>query len=237
MCTVTYLPTKNGYYLTSNRDEIVSRAIGKISELKREKNQSIYLPQEPLAKGSWIATSTNNRSIVVLNAAFKPHVRKAKYKKSRGLVMIELIESKDLNSFIKQYDFSEIEPFTFVIFDANRLIDFRWDGENKHFQKLPTHQPIIWASWMLYDELAQQKRKNWLNSWLINYPNYTFKDVLYFHKYSGDGDLANDIQMQRGNDLKTISITSIINNNNEMEMIHQDLVGNTIDQINFNIEN
>ena len=235
MCTVTYLPTTNGFYLNSNRDELISRSVGEISELKTANQTSIYFPKDPISGGSWMATSNTGRTAIVLNGAFKAHQRKANYAKSRGLILLEMMESQHLNVFFKEHNFQEIEPFTFVIFDKNKLIDFRWDGETKHFQELPIDKPIIWSSCMLYDELAKNKRKTWLEKWLRNYPNYTYKDVLYFHKYSGDGDLANDIQMKRGKDLRTISISSIIKNNNDVEIIHQDLIGNSIDQKNFTI--
>ncbi|MGB2476316.1 MAG: NRDE family protein, partial [Flavobacteriaceae bacterium] len=83
MCTVTFVPTKNGFIFTSNRDEDPQRAASKLIEEKRGEH-TITFPQDQGAKGTWFAFSNRQQFVCVLNGAFEPHIRKSSYSMSRG---------------------------------------------------------------------------------------------------------------------------------------------------------
>jgi len=68
----------------------------------------------------------------LLNGAFKKHIAQPPYRKSRGLVLLEIVEADEPQSFFKQLDLFDIEPFTVVLHQPGLLHEFRWDGKDKH---------------------------------------------------------------------------------------------------------
>jgi uncharacterized protein with NRDE domain len=75
MCTVTYIPTKMGYYLTSNRDEHESRSQAVPPEIYTDAKISLLYPRDVDKKGTWIAVKNNGDLAVLLNGAFVKHER------------------------------------------------------------------------------------------------------------------------------------------------------------------
>jgi hypothetical protein len=49
--------------------------------------------------------------MALMNGAFSRHERKPFYRKSRGLVVKEILSSKELDQYLIKYDFTGIEPF------------------------------------------------------------------------------------------------------------------------------
>ena len=98
MCTVSFVPTKNGVCITSNRDEKVSRKKAISPQKTTINNKVITFPKDPQAGGTWFAHDDKN-VIVLLNGAEEKHISKGNYRKSRGLIVLDLISSK-LSTFI-----------------------------------------------------------------------------------------------------------------------------------------
>ena len=94
-------------------------------------------------------------------------------------------------------DLDRIEPFTLILLEKENLYECRWDGNDKHYQQLKTHRPYIWSSVTLYEKEAMKKREQWFAAFLNDNPHPTQKDILEFHQFTGDGDSANDLLMER----------------------------------------
>ena len=69
MCTVTYIPTKNGCIITSNRDEKIAREKAISPQEYEIEGEKIIFPKDPKAGGTWMA-NTNSKIIVLLNMLF-----------------------------------------------------------------------------------------------------------------------------------------------------------------------
>jgi uncharacterized protein with NRDE domain len=180
MCTVTYFPLKNKIVLTSNRDEKPNRSA---QEIHREKG--IFYPKDATKNGTWFAVSENGNALILLNGAFENHPVKTNYRKSRGLIVLDLIAEEDIFESIELIDLENIEPFTLVIFQEKQLAEFRWDGTEKHFKRLDAHLPYIWSSATLYDAKAQEKRREIFKEFLQTKP-ISEKDILDFHHQKTD---------------------------------------------------
>lgn len=213
MCTVTYLPqSANGFILTSNRDEDVLREIAlPISKYKINK-VDVYYPKDPKAGGTWIATSSNGFTVCLYNGAFKKHVSKGNYRKSRGLVLLDFFNYKNQYEFIEQYDFTNIEPFSLVIVKHQNikvgLFELKWDGEKTYLLNHDSSLPHIWSSVTLYSDEVIKQRESWFNDWVRKNENFTKENILMFHHFGGSGDKENDLLMSRPNK-KTVSICII----------------------------
>ena len=214
MCTVTYFPLKNKIVLTSNRDEKPNRSA---QEIHREKG--VFYPKDATKNGTWFAVSESGNAIVLLNGAFENHFVKTDYRKSRGLIVLDLIAEENIFKALQFIDLENIEPFTLVIFQENQLAEFRWDGTEKHFKMLDNNRSYIWSSATLYDESAREKRKQIFQEFLQN-ETISEEAILDFHHQKTD-DLENGITIKRQNTIQTISTTQLVISY-EMTLKHHD---------------
>jgi hypothetical protein len=209
MCTVTFIPSGNHFFFTSSRDERVERAIAAFPELNEIKGQSVLFPRDLPAGGSWIAVHESGNTAVLLNGAIRAHRPQPPYRKSRGLILLDIISNSSPVDAFEKSDFNRIEPFTVILFEDKNLLSGKWDGKTKRLESLNNRIPHIWSSVTLYDRDTIKKREGWFNKWLSNNPNPSVADIIRFHQQGGDGDPVNDLLMNRAGKLFTNSISSV----------------------------
>ena len=234
MCTVSFIYRGNkDFMLISNRDEAVNRKT--ISPKEYENNGvSLVYPKDAVAGGTWIGASSKNRMLCLLNGAFVKHNRKSSYKKSRGIIVKELLEVNDVFAEIEQYDFNEIEPFTLLVVDWNsdlKLIELIWDGTKVQVTDLPL-EPKIWSSSTLYNSEMKAFRKLWFQEYLSQNGSSS-EELLYFHEHYGVGNPMLDLKIDRGL-LKTVSITMFEKTQEDMRCVYKDLLRETTSELMFN---
>ena len=194
----------------------------------------MYFPKDSLAGGSWISVNKNGRTVCLLNGAFVPHKRKAKYAQSRGNILIEVASYENSpENYFKEKILSEIEPFTIISVEKkNREIkhfsEFIWDGNQKYFRQLDSQKSHIWSSVTLYSEEHRELRKNWFKGFLkqIN-GSISPESILNFHSTSHIDDDSINVVMKREGGLKTVSITQIVSTDLENKMKYLDLHNNS----------
>ncbi len=237
MCTVTYIPDpKNNFVLTSNRDEAPGRSADEFGLLK-EQDIQVTFPRDKGAGGTWIAIASSNRVVCLLNGGFIKHKHRPPYKRSRGIMVLDFFKYPSAENFFDHYDFDGMEPFTFVIAEFGKLWELRWDEIQTHIQPLDATKTHIWASWTLYDAAAQQKRKNWFEEWKQQNIGHLGENVLTFHQTAGDGDIENDVVMNRNGKVQTIGITRVEKKAQQIEMIYYDLLNNLNQQTKLELNN
>ncbi|MEM0518490.1 MULTISPECIES: NRDE family protein [Aequorivita] len=224
MCTVTFIPKpNNGFILTSNRDETPGRATFP-PQIYTEENVNLLYPKDAVAGGTWIGVSEKKRVVTLMNGGFVAHKRKDFYRKSRGIVVKDLLKTNGLKVEVENYNFKDIEPFTAIIVEWNSLIKLYqlvWDGIAYHFSELLL-APHIWSSSPLYPKNLKMKREEWFSAFLLNFPKPSGAEILHFHKEAGEGDLNSNLIMDRGF-IKTKSITQISNSADGIAMRYEDL--------------
>jgi hypothetical protein len=226
MCTVTFVPVKDRYFITSNRDEKVFRKQAIPPSLYYIDNIKLIFPKDADANGTWIALHENGNAAVLLNGGFVYHQSKPPYAKSRGLVFLEIFKANTPAKQFLQIDLFKIEPFTIILFDNEALYECRWDGKKKSCIQLNTYQPHIWSSVTLYDQFTIKKREQWFSNFINNIPKPTQQDILNFHRFAGDGNKRNDLFMCRDDIYSTVSITSILLTNDRGSMKYFDIKNN-----------
>lgn len=209
MCTVSFIPVKDQYFITSNRDEKTSRKKAMAPVMKEYNGKKIIYPADGDAGGTWIAMKENGDAVVLLNGAFICHNAEPPYRKSRGLILLDIFSEDRPSVAFTKAELQDIEPFTIVLLESNCLFEFRWDGNEKFCRQLSINRPHIWSSSTLYDGLVIKKREQWFAKFLNENPQPTQKDVLSFHQFAGDGDKANDLLMTRSGIYTTVSVTGI----------------------------
>jgi len=223
MCTVTYIPLDQGFLLTSSRDENILRGTALTPRVYDSNGNRLLYPMDADRSGTWIAAKENGDAIVLLNGAFEKHLRKPPYRKSRGHVVLEIISAPDPCRALVQADFSNIEPFTLILWSEARLLECRWDGHRKHLRTLDSQKAQIWSSVTLYDASARQLREGWFNRWDSHTPITSMAQAIGFHTRGGNRDPENGLVIDRAGRMKTVSVTSMQITNNGAAMHYLDL--------------
>lgn len=226
MCTVSFIPLNEKIFLTSNRDEKISRKKAIPPALNEYKKQSFLFPKDADAGGTWIVAKENGDAAVLLNGAFTDHVHQPPYRKSRGLILLDIMSDDSPSSQFNKIDLENIEPFTIVLMENGSLFECRWDGNKTFLKQLSIFQPKIWSSATLYNSEVVKKREQWFADFIYNNPEPSKEDIFNFHQFTGGGDLRNDILMYRDGAHSTVSITCIEIGKEQTDMIYLDLSDN-----------
>lgn len=230
MCTITLIPhpgSLEGFVLTSNRDEAVSR-ISLPPQMQVYKSNKLYFPKDKKAGGTWVGVSENLRCICLMNGAEEPHVREGDYRQSRGVVVKDFLAAKKLKRILKEYELINIEPFTMVIVDWHNGLVFNeliWDGKERKVSKLPLKEHI-WSSSPLYTDEMKSLRKKWFAE-LKQSRGFSAESLLDFHQNAGEGNKESDLIIDRGF-LRTQSITQVHNTGNGLKFWYKNLINNEI---------
>ncbi|MGH2665561.1 NRDE family protein [Flavobacterium sp.] len=224
MCTVSFVNSNGKYIITSNRDEKVLRpkAIEPRNYLIHHKN--VFFPKDSKAGGTWYAVDENANVIVLLNGAKEKHVPKECYRKSRGLIVLDLIGSDLILKYWHSIDLDAIEPFTLVVFENLMLFQLRWDGENKETIQLDETKSHIWSSATLYPLEIRERRASWFFAFFETKVTVSEAEMMNFHRYTEEGNSENGLVINRNEVLKTLSITQTIVEKNKVVLHHLDLI-------------
>ena len=131
MCTVSFLPTRRGFLLAMNRDELKSRPQGLAPRRHKAGSRLCLYPSEP-GGGSWTGVNEAGLALTLINWYEKPQ-RDRSLCVSRGIVVPHLLALGDLmhlNARIAELPLSRINPFRLIAisFREGAVREWRWDG-------------------------------------------------------------------------------------------------------------
>jgi hypothetical protein len=236
MCTVTYVPSASGYFLTSNRDEKNTRTKALLPVAYNINDVPLIFPKDGDAGGTWIVLKENGDALCLLNGAFENFTSKPIYKTSRGKIVLDIAITDNFIKTFAEINLLDTAPFTLIVINNKQLFECRWDGEKKHCKVLNNNQSHIWSSATLYDAAQQTKRKNWFVQWQKNNAEPIQKDLFHFHTNTGDGNVEDDLIMNRNDTYFTVSITSIAVSHNDCLMQYKDIIHNEYSSTSFAYE-
>lgn len=222
MCTVSFVRTGDKIVITSNRDEQIVRP-SVAPAIYRIDDKNILFPKDPKAGGTWFAADEDANVAVLLNGAAHKHSHNPPYRKSRGIILLDIISAKLPLGKWDEIDLENIEPFTIVLSLQTQLYQLRWDGILKEKITLDAGKEHIWSSATLYPEPVRKQRSEWFYDFIGDTSNVTPEDLLHFHRYSHKGNNENGLVINRNDVLRTLSITQAVVEQNRLEMEHHDL--------------
>ena len=234
MCTVTLSPlsSEKSFVLTSNRDEAPGRATVP-PDVYVEQGVKMLFPKDKLAGGTWLGVSERQRMLCLLNGGFERHKRKPTYGKSRGVVVKDLLAAPHFPGAIKEYDLSEVEPFTLIVVDWKNEFTFSevvWDGKRKHLKNLIL-DTYIWSSSPLYSSEVKLEREKWFSHFRQE-KGMTPETALEFHFSAGKEDNINGVIMDRGF-VKTRSVSQVILSEEKVSFYYKDLETGEVSKVTF----
>jgi uncharacterized protein with NRDE domain len=224
MCTVIYLPQKDGPMFVSSRDENPAR-LTFAPKIRLQRDVNILCPQDEEKGGTWIGTNEKGSAVILLNGGFENHVRAGSYKQSRGTIVSGLLAETDIVNAWNCQTLLDIEPFTLVVWYANRLYQLTWDGRAKHTQQMNAQKPMIWSSSTLYDAQAKALRATWFNEILDK--RFEVNEETLFNFLHQHNDRQNGFVMHRSDVLRTISISIMRFKIDNVQFIYHNLLNGT----------
>ncbi len=223
MCTVSYVYSSGKVIITSSRDEKTERPTAVKPLLYCLNNKKINFPKDPKAGGTWFAVDEHANVAVLLNGADKKHMPDRVYSKSRGLVLLNIISSKSPIEEWSLISLHDIEPFTIVLLEANKLYQLRWNGIQKQTKSLSAVHNHIWSSATLYAPEIQKQREDWFAEFIRGKSAVTENDMQGFHLDADKDDVENGLVMNGNDRFKTFSVTQTMIEGNKVKMFHIDL--------------
>ncbi len=162
MCTLTFIPTTDGYLAAMNRDELRSRPIACAPQVRTRNGVEALYPTEP-SGGTWIAANRYGNLLALLNWNDKTRSQDMPKKtRSRGLLIPELISASTFEAIADIFErlaLGGILPFRLVGFFAGEraAAEWCWDGSRKDLRTLPWSRGH-WFSSSLSDQAAAEQR-------------------------------------------------------------------------------
>ncbi len=133
MCTLSFLPDRQGYLVAMNRDEQRTRAAATPPTAHPFADQSHVYPQEPTG-GTWIGASSAGNLFALLNWYSVDTSLLGPKQKSRGEIIPGLLPEQnadDAERALSSMQLVGIYPFRLIgIFPNERHVrEWRWDGK------------------------------------------------------------------------------------------------------------
>jgi hypothetical protein len=230
MCTVTFLPAAFQTFITSNRDESPDRQANELFTFQQDDQHTIHFPLDPLSEGSWIALAESGRVVCLLNGAYEAFIPLPGYRMSRGKVVTTAASTHDIKDFLENFPLHDVAPFTLIVYERpDQLRQLIWDGHKKTIEEPDSSLPHIWSSVTLYPPPVRAFRKSLFDQWLKATKDYDRESIMAFHRMA-HGDPANDFVMDR-QIVKTLSITSIMVEQNKSSIAYLNLSKNSLEEI------
>jgi uncharacterized protein with NRDE domain len=233
MCTVSFVYANNSFLLTSNRDEKITRPSAIEPLIYTANNKKIIYPKDAKAGGTWFVVDEFGNAIILLNGGKFTHVSTGNYRLSRGIIVLELMNSIAIVATWETIDLSNIEPFTLLVLEDKKPYELQWSGAEKSTRTLEIDQIYIWSSSTLYAPDIQKERADWFAKFMANNPEVTASTMQHFHKNTAPTDNQNGLIINRDNLYKTLSVTQTIISDQSIVVNHSDLIQNKEFTISF----
>lgn len=233
MCTVTYVRTGDKVVLTSNRDEHRDRPSAEYPRVYSINDKEVTFPRDPQSGGTWFVMDADANVAILLNGAASRHHPGLLYRKSRGLILLDLMTSPSVLTRWSTLSLEGIEPFTIVTYWKTGLYQLRWDSIQKEKLKLNPAQNYMWSSATLYSDDLHAKRLRWFETFLHSSSPIDEECIRHFHLTTESSNREYGLVINRNEQIKTLSLTQAVITSERAKLFHQDLQKDKIPSDSF----
>lgn len=210
MCTVTVIPSFEGWRLVCNRDEQRTRAVATPPSLHAIGRRRVVMPVDPPSGGTWIAINDAGVAMVLVNLNETAPLGSGVRATSRGLVIPSLagVASLDeLRDRVEVFDTMPFSPFRLVALDRERCVAWRSTaGRMQAIAESPIAAPLFFTSSGLGDALVEGPRRALFVERLFTRASPSEQDAFHAHAWSDRPHLS--VCMAR-EDARTVSVTTL----------------------------
>ena len=134
MCTASWLPGTDAYFLCFNRDESRSRLPGRPPSQVTANGLRVVAPSDGNHGGSWIGANEAGLTVAVANRYQVPRPPVPVDRISRGLLVMEMLgqgSMRDLERALSSRRLEQYEPFTLLGLERGAPAHlWSWDGDS-----------------------------------------------------------------------------------------------------------
>lgn len=210
MCIVSFYKENDQVLLTHNRDESIYRTASTSIEEREWEGKKYHSPVDKHKNGTWIFYSEQYLACILNGGKIKPQVIKPTYRRSRGLILLDILRYEKVEDFIQNEDLSGIAAFTILVHDRKNEKTFLlfWDEIQLEINDLSAQSFVFRCSTTLYSFEKMSELEKKFPKFSISSPDELFK-------------LHDQIRMKPGDvalEKATTSITQIFANNSSINM-------------------
>lgn len=174
------------------------------------------MPVDGSKRGTWVYTN-DEETVFLFNGGFEKHKHQPPYDRSRGKIMLEVLDFSGHDEFLEQVHLDGVEPFTQLFIQHNgtqRILELVWDGTRKYIRSLEW-KPFIRSSSTLYNADIRWQKQVQFEEWLSKHqPN----EVLDFmQNTSFEVPIVLDHPL-----VQTISTTLVVREGGKNQMTYSD---------------
>ena len=218
MCTVSFLPRSQGFYLAMNRDEKRDRSAALAPAIVETENHRAVFPREPA--GTWISVNDVGVCLALINW-HRIEGRPKNDMLSRGLVVKQLAGQSTVDEVaasLKRLPLRNLQPFRLIVIspEDKRVTEWRWN-----LQRLTRRdhdwQRQHWFSSGFDEHRAEVERAKICASASASATDYTLKRLRKLHRSHTPKRGPFSICMHRA-DAATVSYTEVSVTKNSASM-------------------
>lgn len=135
MCTVSWLRRPGGYVLLCNRDERHTRKHARGPKVEERQGVFLISPVDGDYGGSWIGVNQFGITLCLLNRYGDEEVESSHDYVSRGLLLRDLLpsrEPKNIQELLDECELESFRPFTLAVVSASEpAMLFHWTGHDR----------------------------------------------------------------------------------------------------------
>ncbi len=210
MCTVTIIPTIDGFRLATNRDESRLRPAAVPPSTRMFGERHALSPLDPKGGGTWVAVTEAGMAFTVLNGnpfpmpSMPPKDRLV----SRGLIIPSIAGAPNISgavSLTENLPLERLAPFRLVICDGRTIVEAWWAREQLSLQRRDI-APSCWVSSGLGDHLVQARHPLFKEMVVDAGATPDAQDAFHVHRWADNPRIS--VLMER-EDARTVSRTVV----------------------------
>lgn len=212
MCTVTIVPTGDGFRLVCNRDERRDRAPALPPAVHYLPHRTAIFPVDPLGPGTWVGVNGAGVAAALLNRTIVSAAPIDKSsRRSRGLIIPDLLdcasltEALDVGAAVSPRDF---DRFRLVVTQDSACAVVKSDGVALSAERTKLSRPVMLTSSSLGDAFVEGPRRR-LFDWLFAIEERSWlraQSRFHHHQWPSRRDIS--VRVERA-DARTVSHTVV----------------------------
>ena len=227
MCVVTYFPSNQGFFFTSNRDENSHRKTMYPQFYQHQKHNLLY-PKDLEKGGTWFAVNKDEKKMAcLLNASsLQPHPHK---KISRGHIPLSCLS--DDQNFLSHDSLLKTAPFKLIIihfYEKTQIEELHWNGKKLLETRIDETKPKIWFSNTLYNQKKKQSLTKKFEQDSVIFDKW--ENIINFHKKIALPNNSPEYLIKNQN-IQTVSITSLNSHKKKAKTLYSSLIEKSKDEL------
>jgi hypothetical protein len=212
MCTVTVVPHRSGIRVICNRDERRARPAALPPQIHDLGRRVAAFPIDPQGGGSWIGVNDAGIVVTLLNVSGPSKRSDQQPKRSRGLIVCELLRCDSLSEVLEAVstvDAGQFAAFRLVAMHRFIAVEAATDGVRVAMRpQVAIHTPLLFTSSALGDALVEAPRTKLFHSMVVDRHGEWLRGQASFHRHQWASRPEISVRMER-DDALTVSRTMV----------------------------